>query len=113
MHCNDRTVITQPSINKSRHDLVALRIKSPFTSWLRHTVSELTAAEILILRHRNLLQRNHVCVGWVLPIDMKLPGIDRVSLQNLVELRAASRHHDVRRAPWRKFLAVEVSVVQK
>ena len=44
---------------------------------------------------------------------MNLPVVNAIVIEDLLELRATSRHHDVGRSRRRKFPAIDVGVVQK
>src|SRR5262245_35712680 len=101
------------TIDEPRHDLVALRVEPPFNSRLRHAVRKLPAAQIMIWSYGDLFRADGFCVGRILPIDFKLPYQDPVIFEDILQLRTAGRHYDVRRAGRRKPIAVNVSVVQE
>src|SRR5882724_951531 len=52
-------------------------------------------------------------VRRILPIHMKLPNQDRIVLHHFLQLRAARSHDDVRRSLRRKFLPIQICVIQK
>jgi hypothetical protein len=67
----------------------------------------------VIWSHGDLLRAGDFGVGRILPINVKLPDKDSVILEDILQLRAASRHHNVRSARRRKPLAINVRVVQE
>src|SRR5262249_50339289 len=67
----------------------------------------------MIRGHGDLLRADGFCVGRILPINVKLPDEDPVIFEDILQLRAAGRHQDVRRARRRKPLAIDVRVVQE
>ena len=105
-----RFVIAEVAVDQPLHQLVALRIQAAIGVRLRDAIAQLAVAEIVVGRHRDLLRRGHGGLGGVVPIHVDLVEVDAVVLEDLHELRAAGRHHDVGRARRRKTLAVEVGI---
>jgi len=62
---------------------------------------------------RKPLRAIHSRVGWIHPIDVKVPKEDHVVLQDILKLRTAGCHHYVRRARGRQIVAIDVGVIQK
>src|SRR5262245_48068984 len=67
----------------------------------------------MIRSHGDLLRAGDFCVGRTLPINVELPNEDSVILEDVLQLRPARGHYDVRRARRRQTFAVDVRVVEK
>src|SRR5262245_11211496 len=78
MQTDNRLNVSNPAIHKPRHYLVALRIKPAVRARLRHAVRQLPITHITIRSNRYSLRPDDLCIGGVLPINVKLPGEYRV-----------------------------------
>jgi hypothetical protein len=106
-------VVPDSPVDELLHDFVALRVELAFGIGLRDTTRQLSIAEVVI--GHNLDLKGTIClrIRGVIPVDVNVPEVDAVVIEDLPELRAPSRHHDIRRSRSRQFLAIDVGVVQE
>ena len=78
-------------VDEPRHDLVALRVEPPLGARLRHAVRELAAAQVVIRRDGDLHGPVQLRLRRIVPVDVELPHVDAVVLDDLLQLRAAGR----------------------
>src|SRR5438552_6789470 len=67
----------------------------------------------MIWRYSDFLWAGDFRVCCVLPVNVKSPDKDSIVLENLLQLCAACRHHDIRLTRRRQSLAVDIRVVEK
>src|SRR6266480_3423185 len=67
----------------------------------------------MIWSYRDLLGTGDFRVCRIVPINVKLPRGDSIVFHDLLQLRAAGRHHDVGRASRWQSLAIKVRIVEK
>src|SRR5258708_8875487 len=113
MNGDNRFLLADPPIDQPCHYLVALGIQPPLRTRLRNAICQLSVAEVMIWRNRNLLRSGYFSIRRIRPVHMELPGVDSIILEDLFKLRSACRHHDVWRALRRKLFAVQVRIVQE
>ncbi len=106
----DGLMIAEVAVHEPLDQLVALRIEPAVGARLRDAVAQLAVAEIVIGRHRDLLRRRDGGLGGVAPIYVHFVEVYAVVLEDLHELRAARRHHDVGCARRRRPPAIYVGV---
>ena len=110
---DNRLAVANSPVDESRHDLVALRIEAAIGPWLRDAVGQLSVTEIPIRRDGDAFRPRQRGLRGVLPVHVKAPRHHRVVFEDLLQLGAARRNHDVGSAGWREALAVDVGVVQE
>ena len=113
MQCNDRFVAVDVPVYQALHQLVALGVEPTVGVGLRHAVGELSVAEIVVGRHGDPGRTAQAGFRGVIPVDVKLPGVDAIVIEYLVQLRAPRGHDDVGCARRWQRLPVDVGIVEE
>src|SRR5579863_4616184 len=110
---DDRLVSTDSAVDESLHDLVGLHIEAALGSGLRDAARQLPIAQVVVWRNTDLARTIGFSIRRTVPIDVNLPEVDAIVIEDLFELCAPCRHHDVWCPRRRQFLAINVGVVEK
>src|SRR6185437_9424826 len=113
MNADDRLLVADAPIHEARHELVTLGIDAMLGSGLGNTIRELSVAQEVIRSDSDLLRSGERSARWIVPVDVILPDVDTVVLEDLPELSSTGGHHDVRRTSRRKLCSIHVGVVEE